>query len=264
MKKIALFLFTTCFVISLASCGGSSLTEATTTTTIITTTTTGTRPAATTTTTEASATTTGNTTYNDDDLVPKEWLSVYTTAEALEHFDEIANADFSDDDISAEILSLVHKNVLFFTTMRGKTFEIDWDNPNEGEGAEADLYPIKSEYFSEIESIEILAYDTYTADIAEELLLGTEEDPRVLFTEKNGEMYIDPNCLSNWSSEPFYMRSYIEITDTTDESVSFIWHYPDFEGLNEPDKYNYFYYENSYTATYENGELRLAELLIND
>ncbi len=263
MKKFASLLFTTCLVVLLASCGGKEV-VVTTTPTITTTASDTTTPPQTTTTAAPKITTPSeNTTHNDDDLVPKEWLSVYTTAEALSDFDEIISSD-SPDDISAELLSLVNKNVIFFATMRGKTFEIDWDNPNEGEGAEADLYPIKSEYFSDLKSIENLSYDTYSADIAKELLYGTEENPRVLFTEKNDGLYVDPNCISNWSSDPFDMRSYIEITDTTDEGVSFIWHYPDYEGLNEPDKYHYFYYENCNTAIYENGELRLTEPLLNN
>ncbi len=201
-------------------------------------------------------------TYGDDDSVPEDWLAVYTSTEAFAHFDEIANTDRSDD-LLEEILSLVNKNVLVFSTMLGETFEIDRENPIEAENSETVVYPIKSQYFTDFESIRNLVFDTYALSIAKELLYGTEKRPYALFDVINGRMYVNPNALSNWNRNPFSVRSYIEITDKSDDCCEFVWHYPDIEGLNDPKEFKYFYFEKQYTSTYSDGKWVLNNVIID-
>lgn len=63
---------------------------------------------------------------------------------------------------------------------------------------------------------------------------------------------------------PFLARSYVEITEKTDNKCTFIWHYPDVEGLNLPeDGYEFHYYEKTYTAEYIDGSWKLNKIIMN-
>ncbi len=202
--------------------------------------------------------------WNDDISVPKEWIPIYTTEEALAHFNEIVVSDCLGDSVSNIVLSLVNKNVLFFETLYGKTFEIDWDTPRKAEDFGTVLYPITTPYFTTLDSIYELAFSTYNSSVAEQLLFGTNEEPRVLFTEIDGCLYVNPDYLSKWTHDPFYPRSYVEITDESEDHINFILHYPDYEGLNEPNEYQYFYYNYNYTATYNDGTWLLNSLVLDN
>ncbi len=205
--------------------------------------------------------------YADDKLVPKEWLKVFSHAEALEHFEEIVNSDTSELDAQDAVLSLVNKNVLFFelffVSSKG-LFEIDWNSPYETEDLEKPVYPFKSKFFPNIESIYNLAFNTYDYSVADEFLFGTPENPKTFFFEENGCTYINNSVFPIWSADAFISRTYIEITNISEENCTFVWHYPDLERLNEPVDYQYFYYEKTYTADYKDGTLKLNDIIFNN
>ena len=199
----------------------------------------------------------------DDDTVPEEWIPICTAAEALRRFDEIAYADTSATDTLNAVCSLVNRNVLLFETRLGHTFDIDWSESYTPEKPEAAFHPITLHYFSDLDSISKLVYSTYNSAVADEFLFG-ENKTRPLFAEDNGRYYVNVNALSNWSCDPFLARSYIEITEISDDCCNFIWHYPDREELNEPDKYKYFYFDKEYTASFVDGAWVLDSIILNN
>lgn len=212
--------------------------------------------------TEAPVTTPDDAIYSDDDVVPESWHRVYTSAEALERFDEIAYG--SHGDISAEILSLMNRNVLCFLirTAKGEIYQIDREHPAQKENSltPTEVYPVISEYLSGLETVNDLVANTYVQDVADEVF-----NKSGLFTEQDGTLYIDANVISNWTSNPFFAGSYIEITDTSDDKCEFIWHYPDLERLNPPlDGLHYYYFERQCSASFKDGVWLLDDYIINN
>lgn len=203
-----------------------------------------------------------DTKYNDD-TVPEEWLPIYTASEALSRFDEIANADTAGTDARSAVYSLVNKNVLLFETLLGHTFDIDWSEPYTPENSETVLYPVTLHYLSDLDEVIDLFNSTYIPDVADEWLFG-ENKSRPLFTEDNGQVYVNANAMPIWSMDPFAARSYIEITEISDDQCKFIWHWVDREGLNEPDKYKYFYFDKEYTSSFVNGAWVLDSVIFNN
>ncbi len=199
----------------------------------------------------------------DDDVVPENWLPIYTAAEALRHFDELADVNASGGNVSDEVTLLVNRNVILFETLIGHTYDINWDETYTPEGTETEFHPITLRYFANLDSIYQLAYHTYRSDVADERLFG-EENTRQLFVEENGQIYVDVNAMTIWSMDPYAARSYIEITEISDDLCKFIWHYPDREGLNEPDKYKYFYFDKEYTASFVNDAWVLDSFILNN
>lgn len=98
-----------------------------------------------------------DTKYDDDDVVPENWLPIYTAAEALRHFDELADANDSGGNVSDDVTLLVNRNVIFFETLIGHTYDINWDEMYTSEGTEAELHPITLRYFANLDSIYQLA-----------------------------------------------------------------------------------------------------------
>ena len=205
-----------------------------------------------------------NSAFTSDNIVPKEWLTIYTTSEALNSSDEIIKCDYSDADIADVIVSLVNKNVLFFATIKGEAFEIQWDNPITSGDSKTVIYPIKSSIFTDIENVYALADSTYNISVIEKYLTDSKDNGNLFYEDENNQLCVNPDNLSNWSSDPFYTETYIEITDVTDNRCSFIWHYPDLEGLNKPEGLQYYYYEKQYTATYSNGIWTLDSLIFDN
>lgn len=204
-----------------------------------------------------------DTKYDDDNDVPENWLPIYTAAEALRHFDELADANASGGDVSDVVTSLVNRNVILFETRIGHTYDINWDEMYTLEGTETEFHPITLHYYPDLDSIYQLAYNTYRSDVADKLLFG-KENTRQLFMEKNGQMYVNVNAMQIWSMDPFAARSYIEITEISDDQCKFIWYWVDREELNEPDKYKYFYFDKEYTASFVNDAWVLDEIILNN
>lgn len=199
----------------------------------------------------------------DDDVVPENWLPVYTAAEALRHFDELADDNDFVGDVSKDVTLLVNRNVIFFETLIGHTYDIKWDEIYTSEDTEAEFHPITLRYFDNLDSIYQLAYHTFRSDVVNEWLLG-ENKSRPLFTVDNGQIYVNVNAMPIWSMDPFAARSYIEITEISDDHCKFNWYWVDSEGLNEPDKYKYFYFDKEYTASFVNNMLVLDSIILNN
>ena len=200
-----------------------------------------------------------------DGSVPEQWLAVYTTEEALNNYDEILNCDYSDDEIADVILALVNRNVLFMATIMGKAFEIQWDNPTAAIGSEAIIYPVESVIFSDLSSIYDFADNTYSSAVVEKYLLDVNGNGSLFAVDGDNRLCVNTDNISNWSSDPFFETSYIEITSVCDDCCGFIWHFPDVERLNEPQEgMEYFYYEMPFTTTYNGGNWLLDNVIFNN
>lgn len=154
----------------------------------------------------------------------------------------------------------------------GVSYETDWDNPITYGEDEITLYPASSVFFRDIKSIYDLADSIYERPIdriytydssANTLYRVYPDESRLFFAEIDGKMYVNPDCIEKREgSEPFIQTSYIEIAEQSEDKCSLIWHYPDVDGLREPDKYiYYYYYEKNYTAVYSEGTWRLNEVI---
>lgn len=208
--------------------------------------------------------------YPDDELVPNEWLPVVSDAEAMDKFEKIIKSDTSATEPEGALTALINRNVLCYALFCGVSREmlnIDWDSPYYHPDFENPIYPFSTEYFSDTQTIYDLAYATYERPVAEKLLYGVwdlSDEPR--YTEENGQMYINNNAFPGGAGGPpaFIARSYVEITEKTDKKCTFIWHYPDVEGLNPPKSgYEFFYYDKTYTAEYIDGSWKLSGIINN-
>lgn len=202
--------------------------------------------------------------YPDEELFPSEWLRVASRAESAEKIGEILRSDTSGKDPESAIAVLMDRNILFYSLFLNglKLFEIE-NSPYNSPDFENPIYPITSEYFSDVQSIYDLAYDTYEHSAAEDLLYGLNGEPRL--TDKNGRMYINNTQFPNLSSPAFVAQSYIEITEKTKNKCTFIWHYPDVEMLNPPESgYEFCYFEKTYTAKYIDGSWKLSAVVFDN
>lgn len=204
--------------------------------------------------------------YPDDELVPSEWLRVASRAEFLEKINDTMISNTSVKDPESAVAVLMDRN-LFFQCLffGGCMFEVDMDSPYDSPDFEKPIYPITSKYFSDIQSINDLAYNTYKYSVAEELLLRHGGEP--LFTEINGQMYINITRFGyrGGGPEALIARSYIEILEKTENKCAFVWHYPDIEMLNPPESgYEFHYFKNGpYTAERVDGKWKLNEFVID-
>ncbi len=208
--------------------------------------------------------------YPDDELVPSEWIRVDSIAEVMEKVDEIIKSDTSVRAPEIALPALMNKNVLFylmFFSIRS-LLDINWDPPYNSLDFEKTIYPFTTEYFPDVQSIYDFAYQPYERSYVEEhFLFGTVDSPKKPFVEENGQMYINTNSFpAGFGGGPgsFLARSYVEITEKTDNKCTFIWHYPDVEMLNLPeDGYEFHYYEKTYTAEYVEGSWKLNKIILN-
>lgn len=202
--------------------------------------------------------------YPDDKLVPDEWLRVDSAAEFTERIAEAMVSDTTVKDPEEAVKALLDRNLFFICLFLGDgMFEVDWDSPYDSPDFEKPIYPITSKYFSDIQSINDLAYDTYKYSVAEEFLHAIGGEP--LFTEINGQMYVNITRFGAIGGPaPFTARSYIEIFEKTENKCAFVWHYPDVEMLNPPESgYEFYYYEQTYIAEYIDGSWKLNEFVKN-
>ena len=202
--------------------------------------------------------------YPDDELVPSEWIRVDNDAEVMEKVDEIIKSDTSAKDPESALPALINKNVLIYGIFFGTKglFDINWDAPYNSADYEYPIYPITSEFFPDVQSINDLVYDTYEHSEADKHLY---RDGEPLFTEVNGQVYIyNRRFPLVGGPSAFLARSYAEITEKTENKCTFIWHYPDTEMLNEPESgYEFHYYEKTYTAEYIDGSWKLNKIVNN-
>lgn len=169
--------------------------------------------------------------YIDGYVIPENWISVMTSEEALLKADELINSAAENTSCSDTILQLMNKNVLAFNTMQLNTFEfydslegIDYQN-NEETTVKAN-----SEYFDSSAEIYKLFYETYTDKSAEELfyLDSSKTQPR-FFNNDEGDIYLNVKGLGTWTHEPFSFRTYIEITNISNNLCKFTWHYIEYD-----------------------------------
>lgn len=208
--------------------------------------------------------------YPDDEVVPSEWIRVNTTAEVREKIDEVLRADTSAKDPENALPALMNKHVLCFDMFNGSLLPTNLDAPYNSSDFEKPIYPLTSEYFSNLHSILDLVYDTYKSSIAEERL-HSYYNGEPLFTEIKGQLYKNANVFPIWSSNPFAARTYVEITEKTENKCTFIWHFPDEETSYYPEDirtppesgYEFFYHEKTYTAEYIDGSWKLDSIVID-
>lgn len=194
------------------------------------------------------------------------WIPIGDWYYALSKFITITSADCSKGEISDIIRSLVEKNVLYYLTLEGQTVEMDWDNPITYGDEEITLYPVQSVFFPDIKSIYDFASSVY-GDPAEEIYSydpatsGFYSFGRLFFTEIDGKMYVNPNCYMKRGGVSFYQRTYIEITEQTEDKCSFTWHFTDWMHDEERGQFRNYYCEKEYTAVYKDGAWRLTECI---
>lgn len=219
-----------------------------------------------------------NRVYADDEVVPSNWLPVMSRAECMANIEEVMNIDTAGNFTEGVLSDLMNKNILCFGLFYGVSrdmFYIEWDDPYDYPDYKNPVYPIfpKQPGFlkgmqseSIIHTIYDLPFDTYENSVAAELLYGVSDlKDELRYLVKDGQLYINNHAFPNWSSDPFVARSYVEVIERSDNKRTFIWHYPDTEYLNHPQKgYEYYYYEKTYTAEYIEGSWKLTKVVFNN
>ena len=220
--------------------------------------------------------------FPDDEIVPAEWIPVYSFAEAAKKFDEIVSLDVSNMDTADAIIALANKTVIFLGSFtRWLFWDSDLDHPYYSENyenpfaselphyANKPLYPIilSPEYYTDIQEIYDLGAEIYI-----DSALNDENDgyfyykgkTRKAFIKENGNSYVDELLIPNWDILPFRYRSYIEIVSETEDKCSFIWHTPNWEMLGDPPEegWEFNYYSCPAEAVYEDGSWKLSDVYI--
>ncbi|MDE6728263.1 MAG: hypothetical protein K2J80_10055 [Oscillospiraceae bacterium] len=201
--------------------------------------------------------------YPDDKLVPSEWLRVDSRTEFTDRIAEAMVSDTTVKDPEEAVKALLDRNMVFICFLYGSMLDIDWDSPYDHSDYKFPIYPCTSKYFSDVKTISDLAYDTYSDNSVVEGILNGHE-PRLL--EIDGQMYINnSNFPLRGGVSPLSARSYIEITEKSDDKCTFILHYPDLEELNAPESgYEFHYFKNDpYTAERVDGKWKLNEFVID-
>lgn len=201
--------------------------------------------------------------YPDDKLVPSEWLRLDSRAEFADRIAEAMVSDTTVKDPEEAVKALLDRNMVFICFLYGSMLDIDWDSPRDYSDYKFPIYPCTSKYFDDVKTISDLAYDTYSDNSVVEGILNGHE-PRLL--EIDGQMYINnSNFPLQGGVSPLSARSYIEITEKSDDKCTFILHYPDFEDFNTPESgYEFYYFKNGpYTAERFDGKWKLNEFVID-
>ncbi len=207
--------------------------------------------------------------YPDDELVPSDWLRVASQAEFADKINETLISDTSGKDPENAVAVLIDRNLLVHSFFFGgmELFEIDWDSPYDSPDFEEPIYPITSEYFSDVQSIYDLVYDTYKYSAAEDILHGWNGEP--LLTEVNGRIYTNNTQFPKLGCTSFFTRSYVEITEKTENKCTFIWHFPNLDeseaGYIQPESgYEFFYHEKTYIAECIDGSWKLRDIVFDN
>ncbi len=213
--------------------------------------------------------------YNEGFVIPENWLPIMKNDEAFENLDSLFNEPQAGKSISEIIQNLVNRNIVAIDIFYGwgPSFTSDYkvEKPNFGvvnpHTGKTNVYAIKSDYFSSLEEIEDIMNKTYIADLAHERLYGQDGD-RQLFIERDNKLFVDYNCMPNWSALTFEDDSYIEII-TDDENECFfnyhyiMWEYFDYENNDTEELYPH-HYIVTLRAVKENGEWRLCSFVFNN
>ena len=85
------------------------------------------------------------------------------------------------------------------------------------------------------------------------------------FVEENGRLYLNVYGTFSRDYKAFRARSYIEITEKSEDKCTFVWHFPDVEKLNVPEEkgFEFFYFDQTYTAEYKDGHWMLNEIILD-
>ncbi|MBP3857333.1 MAG: M23 family metallopeptidase [Ruminiclostridium sp.] len=200
-------------------------------------------------------------------IKPESWRELYTYEEALGHIDEIKNngqGDFPEQ----TILWLMNRNDIAFHIGTWHIFdEIVWEDKDKNEAySTGDIFKLSSPYISSLSDIEAFMKDTFTVEGAREQLVNIDGLPR--YTEENGDIFTEWNTGITWNTNPFNCRTYIEIVDSDDKTITFNWHYIDWEYFDfsntDRDFSTPLHEQMQFRAVKENGEWRLPMLIFDN
>lgn len=202
------------------------------------------------------------------ELVPENWREILTTEEAFENFDAIVAPSPKGASLEDELVLLMNRNTLCFSIGHLETFEfIDPVSGLKYSSDEALHIRARSEYVRTIREIENLEKLTYTEEYAYVSFYGTEDRPRQEFIkDEDGVIWIDMRCVGNWVNDPFRDRTYIEIVDRSDSLCEFIWHYVEYDYINDDPPREFFPLHRTINgfAVKENDEWKLAYTIFNN
>lgn len=209
--------------------------------------------------------------YNEEFVIPKNWLSIMTSEEAFEHFDEIIDESQSEKNVSEIIQNLMNRNVIAFEILYGrdpayesiKTVEPSDENHSLTTG----IRQIRSDYFNCLNDINNIMTGTYIQRLAYERLNGAEGE-RVLFFEEDGKLFVDYDSMYYWSSDPYTDRTFIEILDSSESECIFVWHYIAWEHWDYEDNDTYvphpYPMQKKVYAVIEDNEWRLTSIVFDN
>ena len=196
-----------------------------------------------------------------------EWIYIEDAFGLVTHYNSIINADCSKGEMSDIVYALACKNALYVLTWWGATFETDRDNPVTYGEDELTLYPAASVLFPDVKSIYELAYSTY--GVNDEIYTYDADTNsfysrgRLFFTEIDGKMYVDPNCVvKKGAALAFGDNTYIEITEQTEDTCKLSWYYHDNEKWGTDEYYNHFFFKRP-KAIFVDGAWRLDNVFEN-
>ncbi|MBQ9384911.1 MAG: hypothetical protein IJT87_11825 [Ruminiclostridium sp.] len=200
-------------------------------------------------------------------IKPESWRELYTYEEALEHIDEIKSCGQSDFAEQMIVQLMNRDNIAFHIGTLNIFDEIVWEDKDENEAySTGDIFKLSSPYFGSVSDIESFMKDTFTIECARKWLEKRDGSPR--YNEDNGEMFVEWNTGITWNTDPFKGRTYIEIVDSDDETITFNWHYIDWELFDfsntDRDYWTPHHEQMQFRAVKENGEWRLPMLIFDN
>ena len=148
--------------------------------------------------------------------------------EAKEHFNELSNNE-QPDSPEETIVRLMNRNIIAFNIETGRIFDYHIDEYGVWDQDGKKLYEASSPYFASLADIKTFIENTYTAEEADRLINGNDRHIPAM-TEENGQLMLDiTGGIRTWNTDPFANRTYIEVTDCTDDTITFEWHSIDWE-----------------------------------
>ncbi len=201
------------------------------------------------------------------ELVPENWREILTTEEALENFHAIVAPPPKGASLEDEIVLLMNRNILCFDTGQLGAFELIDHVSSVGGKAEMKMVRVRSEYLKSVQDIKNLYQQTYTEAYAHYCFYGTQNKPRQIFLrDEDGILWVNLQKVGNWVNDPFRDRTYIEIVNQSDSICEFIWHYVEYDSINNDPPREFFPLHRTINgfAVKENGEWRLAYTILNN
>lgn len=207
--------------------------------------------------------------YPDDELVPESWIPIDSLADGALKIDETVKADTSVKDPEKAIPALVDKNRLvlemFFMPFGSDWFNADLNSSYDSPDHDAPLYPVtfSGEDVFDLKQLHDLVYSTYEQSAADDIWNWPNGEP--CFVEENGRLYLNAYGTFSRDYKAFRARSYIEITEKSEDKCTFVWHFPDIEKLDVPEAkgFEFSYFDQTYTAEYKDGHWMLNEMIFD-